>query len=289
MTDARWGMEMSHSRRALTYLAITFAASWGVVTAAWLNGARTIGDAPLANQLFSWGPPIAALICAALFHKGERIAVLGLWSRPNRWWLVAFVIPFMILGFSYATGEVFPLVGIGQPSDVQANAAILLDRPVSDLPAGPAGAALIFVVAAAIFSLMFTLTEELGWRGYLYRQWRHLGFWRFSLLQGVIWGVWHWPLVIYFGMVFADDRLSGLAFYPLATMTMAPIATLLRDRGGSIWAPGIWHGTHNTVGIVMFGQLFQKTEPNFATLLVNASLLVFVELFRRRWPSEPVL
>lgn len=88
-------------------------------------------------------------------------------------------------------------------------------------------------------------------------------------------------------MVFADDRMLGLAFYPLMTLIASPVATLLRDRGGSIWAPGIWHGTNNAIGIVVLGQLFVKTEPVFLALLANLPLLVLLEWFRRRWPAEP--
>lgn len=98
------GEEMTTSRRALAYLAITFAFSWSAVSLAWLGGARSIGDAPGANQLFTFGPPIAALICVLLFHKGERIAALGLRFRPNRWWLVAIVIAFAMTGYSLTVG-----------------------------------------------------------------------------------------------------------------------------------------------------------------------------------------
>jgi membrane protease YdiL (CAAX protease family) len=270
----------------MLYLAITFAISWSVASIAWLGGARTIGDAPLANQLFTWGPPIAALICAFLFHKGKRIAVLGLRFRPNRWWLAAFLIPFAIQAYHFAVTQAFPQVRTEVLTDMRVNAAVLLNKPVAEMPAGLGGVAFIFLGFALVFSLLFTLTEELGWRGYLYRQWRHLGFWRFSLIQGIIWGVWHWPMVIYFGMVFADDRWAGLVYYPLSLMTLAPIMTLMRDRDGSIWAPGILHGTLNAISIVAFGALTHKTEPNFAAIAVNASMLVFVELFRRTWPEN---
>lgn len=276
---------MTESRRALTYLAITFAFSWSIVSVAWLGGARTIGEAPLANQLFPLGPPLAALICALLLHKGNRIAVLGLRLRPNRWWLVAFLIPFAIQAYHFAATQIFPQARTEWLTDLRTNVAALLQRPVADMPTGPVSIALIFIAFALGFTILFTLTEELGWRGYLYRQWRHLGFWRFSLIHGAIWGAWHWPMVIYFGMVFADDRLLGLLYYPLSLMTLAPIMTLMRDRDGSIWAPGILHGTVNTLSIILFGALTHKTEPNFAAVLVNVSMLVFVEMFRRRWPD----
>jgi uncharacterized protein len=277
---------MTNTRRALTYLAIVFAFSWSVVSVAWLNGARSIGDAPGANQLFTLGPPIAALICALLFDKGARIEALGLRFRPNRWWLAAFLMAFAMILFSQAAAWLFPVTATDHLADIPATVAILLHMPVSEVPSGPLGIAIIFLGFALGFTVLFTLTEEMGWRGYLYRQWRGLGFWRFSLIQGVIWGVWHWPLVICFGMVFADNRLAGLAYYPLSLMTLSPIMTLLRDRARSIWAPGILHGTLNAMSIIVFGALTSKTEPNFLALLVNLSFLALLEWFRRTWPQE---
>ena len=217
---------MTISRRALTYLAIVFAFSWSVVSVAWLNGARTIGEAPGANQLFTFGPPIAALICALLFDKGARIAALGLRFRPNRWWLAAFLLAFAMILYSQAVAWLFPVTATNHLADIPATVAILLQRPVSQVPSGPLGTATIFLGFALGFTILFTLTEEMGWRGYLYRQWRGLGFWRFSLLQGAIWGVWHWPMVLCFGMVFADNRLLGLAYYPLSLMTLSPVDTV---------------------------------------------------------------
>lgn len=276
---------MMANRRALTFLAIAFAFSWSVVSVAWLNGARTIGDAPGANQAFTFGPPVAALICAFVFDKGHRIAALGLWSRPNRWWLVAAILPFALSAYSFAIGELIPVIGHDKFVDMRVTLATLTRKPLGEITSSPALLGMIFAGFALLFTLMFTLTEEMGWRGYFYRQWRGLGFWRFSLVQGVIWGVWHWPLVLLFGMVFAQDRALGLLFYPLALVTASPVMTLLRDRGGSIWAPGIMHGTNNAIGIIVFGALTQETEPNFWALLVSGSVLIVVELFRRRWPD----
>lgn len=284
---------MNRNLRAGLYLAITFGISWTVLIVAWLNGARDIGSAAVASQLFTLGPPIAALTCAFLFEKGERLAALGLRLRPDRWWLASLHLGFLLVGYSQTVGAIFPVAAFDQSVDIPANLALLLDIPASQVPTGTGSLVLIFCAFVAGFAIMFTLTEEMGWRGYLYWQWRSLGFWRFSLLQGAIWGIWHWPMVILFGMIFADNRLIALVFYPLNLMALSPLMTLLRDRGGSIWAPGILHGTLNAISIIIFGALASKAEPSLWILPVNFSFLVLVECFRRKWPDpinrQPVL
>jgi membrane protease YdiL (CAAX protease family) len=38
--------------------------------------------------------------------------------------------------------------------------------------------------------------EELGWRGFLLREFDYMGFWKSSAIIGVIWGIWHAPLIL---------------------------------------------------------------------------------------------
>ena len=230
---------------------------------------------------------MAALTCALIFEKGHRIAALGLKFRPNRWWMVALVLPMAMDAYHMAVmaalGRADADTSFADPH--KTIAAVFKLRPEA-LPHGYIGIAGIVILIAFGFSIMFTLTEEMGWRGYLYQQCRPLGFWRYSLLTGLVWGVWHWPMVIYFGLVFSDHRLAGLVYYPLETMSLAPIMTLLRDRGRSIWAPGIFHGMANTIGIILFDELGRNTKPEFLPLLLMLPSLLLVELFRRIWPER---
>ncbi|WP_340681246.1 CPBP family intramembrane glutamic endopeptidase [Natrinema gelatinilyticum] len=44
--------------------------------------------------------------------------------------------------------------------------------------------------------LVAAFGEEFGWRGLLFLKRSPLGFWRVSLLTGVVWGLWHAPLIV---------------------------------------------------------------------------------------------
>ena len=56
---------------------------------------------------------------------------------------------------------------------------------------------------------------------------------------GVVWGVWHAPAIFFYGHNYPDDRVLGLGLFVLFCMLLAPIITLVRERGGSVWAAGI--------------------------------------------------
>jgi membrane protease YdiL (CAAX protease family) len=43
---------------------------------------------------------------------------------------------------------------------------------------------------------LFAFGEELGWRGYLLPKLMPLGKWKAYVLVGIIWGLWHGPLVL---------------------------------------------------------------------------------------------
>jgi membrane protease YdiL (CAAX protease family) len=55
---------------------------------------------------------------------------------------------------------------------------------------------LMLMVTAALPVTLFTFGEEYGWRGYLLPRLLPLGEIRASVLIGVIWGVWHLPLLL---------------------------------------------------------------------------------------------
>ena len=271
--------------QAIIFLALAFAISWIALTIGWLRGARLLAEAQWANWGFISGPPLAALTCALAFGKGQRLRELGLAAGMNRWWFVAALLPFGASAFTLLVSHSFPAAGLPVMVDPRVAMSAVFHLPSDRLPTSGFGIIAVMACIALGFSLLFTLTEEIGWRGYLYGQLRQLGFWRCSLLTGLIWGIWHWPMVMLFGLVFAKNRLLGLMWYPLALMTLAPVMTLLRDRSGSISAPGIYHGTSNMITIVAFGAMQGSSTPGFADIALSLPMLALVAFFRRQYPN----
>jgi membrane protease YdiL (CAAX protease family) len=246
---------MSTTRKALVFLTLTFAISWGVTIGGWAMGVQR---APLGAfvtlVLMMAGPAIAAFICAMVFEKGRRIDALGLRFTINIWWLWAWLIPFALAGVSVAATVLFGgrhLVDPAQQTLAMA-AGQLPETKMAQLRAlAPMLDVIIpvqIVIGSAINAVALTFTEELGWRGYLYDLWRRFGFWRTALATGFVWGVWHAPAIYFFGLNYPDNRLIGIPIFIVFCTLTAPIMTLIRDRGRATWAAGIAHGTINAVG-----------------------------------------
>lgn len=245
---------MSTLTKSAIFLALTFAISWSVTIGGYYAGLREGVGALAVLVLTMAGPAIAALVCTFGFEDGRRIDALGLRFRPNWWWLLAWVIPLTLAGLSVAFTVALSdrtLVDIGASA-----IAVVRERSPESLPQlqpllpylSTIMLAQAVVLGALINAPILTFTEELGWRGYLHHLWRPAGFWRASLGTGFVWGVWHAPIILLYGLNYPDNRALGVALFIVFCMMLSTLLTLVRDRGGATWAAGIFHGTFNAVG-----------------------------------------
>ena len=208
------------------------------------------------------GPAVSALVCTFAFEKGRRVEALGLRFKPNWWWLTAYLIGLALCATSVGLTV---LMSDREFGDLHTNlllAAQQAGQDTSQLEALPLVPIVLVqaLVVGALMNSVLTLTEELGWRGYLHGLWRASGFWRTSLATGVIWGVWHAPAIYLFGHNYPTEPVLGVGLFAVFCVLLAPIMTLVRDRGKSVWAAGILHGTLNAVAGVTPLLL---SNPNF--------------------------
>jgi uncharacterized protein len=242
------------TKKTITFLALSFAITWAIVVAGWAAGLHLseFAVAVLAASMF--GPSLAAIICVFAFEKGRRGAALGLRFRPNWWWLIAWLIPVLLAVASVAFTVLLSPHGYADPAiGVIAMAEAHSAEAAAEARAMMPYLGIIILAQALLFGslingVVLTISEELGWRGYLYDQWRAAGFWRYSFVTGAIWGVWHAPIIFLFGHNYPDNRLLGVGLFVAFCMLISPMLTLVRDRGRSTWAAGIFHGTINAVG-----------------------------------------
>jgi membrane protease YdiL (CAAX protease family) len=68
---------------------------------------------------------------------------------------------------------------------------------------------ILTLLAGLTINTLFAFGEEIGWRGSLQKELSHLGFWKFSFLIRLIWGIWRSPLIIQ-GYNYPQHPSSGL-------------------------------------------------------------------------------
>jgi membrane protease YdiL (CAAX protease family) len=89
--------------------------------------------------------------------------------------------------------------------------------------------------------------EEYGWRAYLQdRLFPLLGGYKGVLLLGVIWGLWHAPLIL-IGAIYPGQPLLGIVLMILNTIVMGIILSYAVLKTGSIWIAVILHMVVDTI------------------------------------------
>ena len=113
---------------------------------------------------------------------------------------------------------------------------------------------------SVLIGAIFALGEEIGWRGFLVPElYKTQGFTKTSLISGLIWGVWHIPILI-----FADYNSGTPVWYSmfcflLLIVGISFIYTWFRIKSGSLWTAVFLHATHNTFIQNIFTPLTEDT------------------------------
>ena len=111
---------------------------------------------------------------------------------------------------------------------------------------------LVAITLAPAINMFFALGEEAGWRGYMMPHLKEqLGLLNGRLLGGVIWGVWHWPLMLLVGYEYGTNYLGapvlGLFVWCVVCFALNTLLDWLYEKTGCIWVPSIAHGAFNAV------------------------------------------
>ncbi|KGQ22417.1 CPBP family intramembrane glutamic endopeptidase [Thermus filiformis] len=227
-------MKESSLQRALFW---TYALSWGLFGLYLLLGGRlgTPGFALFAVA-YMWTPGLVALYFAG--REGVR---LPLALRPNRYWLLAWLLPVGLTLLSIPLSLPF-----GRWRGLQDLLAAIPNA--QSLPEALWWGVLLLqgLLAGATVNLLAALGEELMWRGYLWERLKERGFWPASLDIGLVWGLWHAPLVL-LGYNYPQHPLAGVGMMTFFTLLLTPALLYVREKGGSLLAAALLHGTLNAV------------------------------------------
>ena len=189
-----------------------------------------------------WCPALAGMVTLRL--NGRSISDLGWKWGEAKYQLQSWYVPLLYASIAYAIVWIFKLGAFGNPDYYDAyTKSMHLGGPswisivLGTLLVGTYG--LIRSVASA-------LGEEIGWRGFLVPELsKTTSFTATSLVSGLIWSLWHYPVLI-----FADYNAGTPTWYGLTCFTVLVIAisfvfAWMRLKSGSLWTGAILHGSHN--------------------------------------------
>jgi membrane protease YdiL (CAAX protease family) len=237
-------------KKILIFLAFCFGISWlsaGIFYLCGIDYQSVWGFLFATVYMFF---PLVSVLLTQLVTGEKPLSDIGISFRLNKWWWLGWlvIIPLPIL-ISIPVSALFPGVSIGADTDSLKQTMDAMQA--QGLSLGPWGVGLITLlsgfVAGLTINAFFAFGEESAWRGFLHRLLKGKGFWKECLIIGVIWGIWHAPLIL-MGHNYPSHPVAGVFMMVAFCVLVTPLMVFIRERSGSVIMAAIAHGTINALG-----------------------------------------
>jgi uncharacterized protein len=247
-------MLKTHPKSISLFLILTFTVSWSLAAAFVYLGFSYKGTSAVILGMIYMLIPMIATFFLQIFYNKEPVSLLEIRFRMGKWFFTALLIFPLISLLSIGTAVLMPGIEYSPEMEYMLNRFrtnmsnsdfIKFSDTVTAAPVHMLFITLLqSLVAGLTINALFAFGEELGWRGYLHNHLIHLGFWKTSLITGMIWGIWHAPIILQ-GHNYPDHPQSGVFMMTLWCMLLAPLFTLLRIKTRSVISAAVAHGTLN--------------------------------------------
>jgi len=291
-------------KKAMLFIFLTFLVNWLMAALFFAFGGKWGSPASLAMAAsYMFVPMIMAIIVQKFIYKEHIKEPLGISFKLNRWFLVAWLLPPVI---AFATiGVSLLLPGVEYSPEMEgllerfesvltAEQLQQMEKQTEALPFHPIWIGLLLgLIAGVTINAVAGFGEELGWRGLLQREFGYMGFWKSSAIIGVIWGIWHAPIILQ-GHNYHQHPLTGVLMMTLFVMLLAPIFSYVRLKANSVIAAAIIHGSLNATGglslmVIKGGNDLTVGVTGLAGFIVLAFVNIGLLLYDRLLAKEPIM
>jgi membrane protease YdiL (CAAX protease family) len=241
--------------QVLTYLVIVLAFS-SVFYYLILHSGSLGNGRGLYTLGLMWCPALAGMLTLRL--NGRSIADLGWKWGETKYQVRSWYIPLLYAFIAYAIVWIFHLGAFGNPD--------YYDSLVKTMHLG--GAPWISIVVGIVLtgvyglirSVASALGEEIGWRGFLVPELsKTTSFTVTSLVSGIVWSLWHYPILIYGDYNAGTPTWYGLMCFTVMVISISFVFAWMRLKSGSLWTAAILHGSHNLYVQAIFTPLTRDT------------------------------
>ena len=256
-----------NKKGTIKYLIWTFLIAWimqAVVAVLYHNGLSIVGKPLIAVIMFT--PLLGVLLSGQSLSgmgwkprlKGKLKLLLAAWFLPALLTAIGTLLYFAVFpGHFDLSGDY--LVATAGPEMLEQMEAQGLTYPMFVLIS-----AVACMTYSPLINMLLAAGEEAGWRGLLYPQLKvRFGKGKGWLIGGVIWGVWHWPLMWLIGYEYGTDYVGfpivGMLIFCIFTTASGILCDWLYEKSGSIWIPSIFHGAINAAATIPMTICIAKT------------------------------
>jgi len=238
-----------------TFLLVTFGAAWLIALPLWTSGLglNTPGAGVLLVAMMA-APTLGTLAVVLVLRRrpGTILRSTGLTSEGGvrsllPWAAPAWLAPLVLVALSLLLGAA---VGVFH-ADLTGFSAFreLLHAAGADRVPVPVPALVLIQVVQVLLvgwiNVIPALGEEWGWRGWLLPALLPLGRWPAILLVGVVWGLWHAPVILVGYNYPLEPAPVALLLMVGFCVAAGSLLGWLRLRSDSVWPCAIGHGFVN--------------------------------------------
>lgn len=265
-------------RKLSKYFIWAFGPAWILQSAAGLlfrHGYSMAYSVLLPLSMFT--PMLAAAISRpGLWHLGWKPHIKKNW----RWILAAWFVPlllgtlgaaiyFLIIPGAWDTSLSYAYQSLGAEGIRQ------LENSGLTLKLYAAISTVSAVTYAPFVNMLLAVGEEAGWRGTMYPVLKQrFGTLKGRIIGGVLWGIWHWPIMILagyeYGTAYWGAPVTGPLLFCVITVSMGILFDHLYERTSCVWVPALCHGAINAFAGIPI--LF--LNPAYADRLLLGPLMV---------------
>jgi membrane protease YdiL (CAAX protease family) len=262
-------------KRIIVFLLFAFGIAWTTALIILLNGGLQNGQelikgTGLTQAFFlvagpyMFAPALANVFTRLITHEGWKDTNLRpVFKKGWKYWLAAWWLPplFAIIGalvfFAVSPGTFDPsLSTMAQmmPSNVTLPFPLMTLFVIQMIQG---------ILISPFINSLFTFGEEFGWRGYLLQKLLPLGKLKAVLILGVIWGIWHAPVIAMghnYGLSYPGAPWLGILAMIWFCITVGTLISWVTIKGGSVWPAVIGHAALN--GTAGFGVFLVKGNPS---------------------------
>lgn len=264
-------------RAVAVVLLVAVALSWAVTLPLWTGDGLASPLLPVLASVMMWTPAAGVLVACLVLRVPARDRWRALGVRPTAGWrravgmsVLGLLVPPVLVAVGIAVSAALGLVRLDLTGFSGYAAQLEATLPGGALPGGMDVRTLVLVqlVALPLGALVNSLLafgEEIGWRGWLLPALLPLGTWPALLLGGVVWGLWHAPVIL-LGYNFGRPDVTGLLLMVGGCVAWGVLLGWLRLSSGSVWPAVVAHGSLNAAGSMVLLVVAAGVTPDMGVV-----------------------
>ena len=247
-----------NKKQVIKYLIFTFGIAYAIQIIVWLlyrNGQQAIGQLVMAVMMFV--PMLSTLLSGGKLKsmgwkphiKGNVKSILMAWFSPLILTAIGTGLYFAVFPSHFDLSGSYVVEVAGEEALKQ------MEEQGLTYPLIVLISCVNCVTYAPILNMLVAVGEETGWRGFLYPQLKaRFGKRKGWFIGGIIWGLWHSPLIWLIGYEYGTDYIgfpvTGMILFCIITIVLGIICDWLYEKSQCIWVPSIFHGAFNAAATI---------------------------------------